>query len=62
MRRYYLIVLIALLVVALAVVAGCGEDSGSSNRNGSDGNVVNGNSGNPDGDGKAEILLFTSPG
>jgi len=53
---------IALLIVVFAVIAGCGDDSGSSGRDGNGGNVVNGNGGNPNGAGKAEILLFTSPG
>ncbi len=53
---------IALLIVVFAVIAGCGDDSGSLNGNGNGGNVVDGNGGNGNGAGTAEILLFTSPG
>lgn len=62
MRRNHLIMFIALLIVVFAVIAGCGENNGSSNGNGQNGNVVNGNGGNTNGAGIAEILLFTSPG
>jgi hypothetical protein len=53
---------IALLIVVFAVIAGCGDDSGTSNVNGQNGNVVNGNGGDPNGAGVAEVLVFTSPG
>ena len=62
MRRNHLIVFIALLIVVFAVIAGCGDNGGSSNGNGQDGNFVDGNSGDTNGAGVAQVLVFTSPG
>jgi hypothetical protein len=62
LRRKYLIIFIALLIAVFAVIAGCGDDNGSLNGNGKDGKVVDGNGGDINGSGMAEILLFTSPG
>ena len=62
LRKSHLAVFIALLSVALVVVAGCGDDGGSVNVDGNNGNAIDGNGGNPDGAGLAQALVFTSPG
>jgi hypothetical protein len=64
LKRSYLILIGALLIAVLAIVAGCGNDGGSS---GGNGGVVDGgdgvvNGGGSDGGGLAQVLVFTSPG